>query len=238
MTIIKSVIGLILLGINTLAMAAPATYDPITGELVVPVLRLLGATGEDDLAWRATFVETTGSFTFGCPSLSGPTVQPLSNGDGIFDALNSELTLPEVVYLGTETPRYRVVLLVDLINCIVSIDASRLRLMGRSCDKRFSASIGFTGTCTEFSGSMWQDSPATLEELCNHPAQAPTTWSNSSCPQQALVGYCRLWPGSSLESLIHYYENYPPVLIGSATVAEAAENTCNTQPTAEWVLVN
>jgi len=118
---------LITLGLSSFVYASPAVYDPTTGELNVPVIRAAGATDASDPAYQAIFTEMPlGTLSFGCPDVFGPSVQPLSDGDAIYDPTTNEITLPELVLQGTSTPRYRVILDVDLANCIITVAAGEL----------------------------------------------------------------------------------------------------------------
>ncbi len=118
---------LITLGLSSFVYASPAVYDPATGELNVPVIRAAGATDASDPAYQAIFTEMPlGSLSFGCPDVFGPSVQPLSDGDAIYDPTTNQITLPELVLQGTSNPRYRVILDVDLANCIITVAAGEL----------------------------------------------------------------------------------------------------------------
>ncbi len=113
-----------MLSLSSFVYASPAVYDPTTGELNVPVIRVAGATDASDPAYQAIFTETAlGTLIFGCPDVFGPSVQPLSDGDVIYDPTTNELILPEVVLQGTSTPRYRVILATDFTNCIITVAA-------------------------------------------------------------------------------------------------------------------
>ncbi|MDP6535299.1 MAG: hypothetical protein QGG02_02995 [Gammaproteobacteria bacterium] len=124
---LKILLTLITLGLSSFVSASPAVYDPATGELNVPVIRAAGATDASDDAYQAIFTEMPlGSLSFGCPDVFGPSVQPISDGDAIYDPTTNQITLPELVLQGTSTPLYRVILDVDLANCIITVAAGEL----------------------------------------------------------------------------------------------------------------
>ena len=144
-------IPIVMLGLSSFVYASPAVYDPTTGELNVPVIRVAGATEASDDAYQIIFTETAlGTLIFGCPDVSGPSVQPISDGDAIYDPTTNQITLPELVVQGASNPLYRVILDVDLANCIITVAAGEVISSSYTVDEGDS-SVLTTGNL----GSEW-----------------------------------------------------------------------------------